>query len=386
MSPKYQPLLPTPSHAYDEETKAQKVIQSRNSNRTIGSIFVGLLVAAFIIFTLDGTTLSNGTYSHTIHRTGKAAPVVDLKHQSGSQNITNARVAFSTLLTGSGFKDEGPMDDDVYFTSTRVLCYQLLHAPQTRTTLDAPFLVLTTPNVRKDKIDRLKEDGATVIPVEFIQADWVKTNISTWQFVLSKLHLWQLTQFDLLAFFDTDHVLVESMDGIFTDPAVVITKNKKQDIYVKTDEAPQPDDFVMAGTPEMTKTHEYPPIGEPRDFYNIHYLEAGLFVMRPDKVMYDHLRSVLNIKDRFVATLPEQNLFNYVYRRDGNMPWLQLAPTWSSHFPFMKDIEKGAKSVHDKYWFPSHEEMRPFLVSMKDEMQAFYEQRQQRATKASIKV
>jgi len=57
-------------------------------------------------------------------------------------------------------------DEDSYYISVRILTYQFLHDPMTKTDPDIPFLVLTMPEVDDWKKDQLRRDGATVIPIE----------------------------------------------------------------------------------------------------------------------------------------------------------------------------------------------------------------------------
>jgi len=360
MSSAYIQLPNTSSLDYEDQSF------KRRSPRKRWVFYPFLIALSILAYSLPIGRLLN----HPHHQ----LDTVELTFASG-KTIPDASVAYATLLTGSVADNDAPADTDNYFTAARMLCYQILHDPVTRTRLNAPCLVMVTPNVRQDKIDQLQEDGATVIKVEFIKSDWAKTDINTWQDVLSKIYLWQMTQYDMIAFLDVDRVLIKPLDGLFSDPAVVVRDNKLDPKNIKADEGVQPQDYLFASAAEMTKNHRFPPISEPEDFYNINYFEAGTFVMRPSKEMFDHHMKVLSITDRFDPHLPEQNLWNYIYRHDGNMPWDQLNTAWSAHFPTLKDIEAGAASIHDKFWFPSNEEMKPFLLNARDKMLRFYSNR-----------
>lgn len=68
------------------------------------------------------------------------------KFKSGNKQ----RLAYATFLGGEGVpegNDPHNFEDDKYFVATRVLAYQLLHAPETRTTHNIPLIVLVTPAV-----------------------------------------------------------------------------------------------------------------------------------------------------------------------------------------------------------------------------------------------
>jgi len=345
---------------------SEKQLNRRPSSRKRWLLLPAIFTLAFFVHILRST--------HNDRSRELPQDLVELTFASG-KTIPDASVAFATLLTGSVADKDGPADTDVYFTAARMLCYQILHDPVTKNNVGAPCLVMVTPNVRQDKIDRLREDGATVVPVDYVKSHWAKTDISTWQDVLSKIHLWKMVQYDMIAFLDVDRVLIKPLDGLFTDPAVVVADNKKMPEFIKADEGQQPVDYLFASSAEMTKNHRFPPMSEPEDYYNIHYFEAGTFVMRPSLAMYDYHMSVLSVPDRFDPHLPEQNMWNYIYRQEGNMPWVQLDPTWSAHFPTLSDIENGARSIHDKFWFPSNPEMGPFLLDAKDKMLKFHRHR-----------
>lgn len=123
-----------------------------------------------------------------------------------------AKYAFATFLAGNADLDEN-WENDHYFVATRILAYQLLHAPETSSRdKSIPFVVLVTENVSEEKRQRLRKDGAIVVVADYIKADWVKTETSTWQDVMTKLRMWELTQFERICFLDGDTVLVEPLD------------------------------------------------------------------------------------------------------------------------------------------------------------------------------
>jgi alpha-N-acetylglucosamine transferase len=327
-----------------------------------------------IYFVLNMSDISNSTDFKAVAQRLYTSHLTIANSQMADK-LPKAEYAFATLLTGSSADPVGNINADHYFVSTRMLCYQLLHDPVTRNKLGAPFLVLTTPNVRQDKLDRLRLDGATIVPVPNVETDWAFTDVSTWQDVLSKLYLWKLTQYKLIAFLDNDQVLAKPLDGLFYDPAVA-TRNSRDEISAfKADEGQYPVEYVFAGIPEVHHEHHYPPMEETHDYMNQDYLNAGFFVTKPSLEMFNHQMKVLSIPHRFDPQLPEQNLWNYIYRRDGNMPWTQLQPTWNIHYPTVEDLEKGVASVHDKYWFPHRDNVAPFLLRWKAKMEDFYSAR-----------
>jgi hypothetical protein len=128
---------------------------------------------------------------------------------------TTSKYAYATFLTPPADIDDGPLEDDKYFIATRILTYQLLHAAETRTTRNYPFIVLVTPDLNEAKRERLRKDGAIVLEVQEFDHGWVETPVYRWSKVLAKLRLWELTQFERICFLDGDSLMQHGIDGVF---------------------------------------------------------------------------------------------------------------------------------------------------------------------------
>ncbi|KAJ9627229.1 hypothetical protein H2203_003691 [Taxawa tesnikishii (nom. ined.)] len=288
-----------------------------------------------------------------------------------------SKYAFATFLAGpAGDKNDPDFNHDPYFVATRILAYQLLHAPETRSNDSSiPFVVLVTDDVSEVKRERLRRDGAHVYPAAFLTSDWANTNVAAWKDVLTKLRLWELTQFERICFLDGDTVLTGPMDGIFSDPAVHTQDTGSKEKAIKQDEGSMPRNYSFAGVPETMPKHEYPPTEENHGFPNRNYLNAGLFVFKPSFEMLSYYISLINIPDRFNPELPEQNLLNYAHRREGNMPWTTLGNTWNIHYPSMNDLMGGVRSLHEKWWAPVNQDLGPYLESWRWRMEGYFEAR-----------
>lgn len=298
-------------------------------------------------------------------------------HPTGLEHV-KAKHAFATFLTGPSEDDsaEANIENDHYFTATRILAYQLLHAPETRSSdEDIPFVVLVTDRVSEEKRLRLRKDGAIVIAADFIRADWVHTATSTWQDVMTKLRLWELVQFEHVCFLDGDTVLVEPLDGVFEDPAVSLRGIGSKEKHILADEASMPTDYSFAGVPEMKREHGFPPTDANHDFPNNDYLNAGFFVFSPSLDIFQYYLSILEVPNKFNPEMPEQNLLNYAHRREGNMPWTQLRNDWNIHYPTVDDLLGGVKSLHEKWWAPVTDDLRPYLESWRWRMEGHFEAR-----------
>ncbi|KAK4507849.1 hypothetical protein PRZ48_001584 [Zasmidium cellare] len=299
------------------------------------------------------------------------------KYEPSSLETTKAKFAYATFLGPNPSQDqEKDINDDKYFVAARLLAYQLLHASETRTTHDYPFIVLVSEGVSEVKRERLRKDGAIVWERELVDAAWINTPVPGWRTVLTKLRLWELTQFDRICFLDGDTVLAKPLDAVFEDPAAAhpkMTDTKPK--AIKPDEGPLPESYLYAGIQEIAPVHQYPPTEEHHDWPNYWYLNAGFFVMQPSLDVLAYYLSLLDVPNKFDAGLPEQNLLNYAHRPDGNMPWTHLDTKWNMHFVTWDDLQGGVHSLHANFWKPSDERLVPFLLQWRWRMEGFFEGR-----------
>ena len=303
-----------------------------------------------------------------------------------SPHETKSRYAFATFLAGSD--SEIDSTEDNYFIATRILTYQLLHAPETKSKdTSTPFIVLVTDRVPEWQRIRLRRDGATVIHAPYLNASWINAAIPGWDQVLTKLRLWELTEFERICFLDADTQLTAPLDGVFVDQAVATQVTNTSSTNIQADEASLPSTFVFAGVPEMKQVHHYPPAANGSDFPNPNYLNAGFFVFAPDVKMLEYYKSIMRIPDRFDSSMPEQNLLNYAHRREegddhhggggggGAMPWQTLANTWNIHYPTMDDVRGGVVAIHEKWWAAPNGDLGVWMRGWRWRMEGFYEGR-----------
>jgi alpha-N-acetylglucosamine transferase len=342
-----------------------------------------LVLAAVASFTLFVNTPLPMAYDHrrdalVKYVTGaKTTFIKSVVQYPATLKTTNSKYAFATLLASDALhpNDQDNLHDD-YFIATRLLAYQILHAPETRSK-DTPFIVLATKGVSEAKRERLRRDGAIVLAVETVKKpSWIEGGPSNWEEVFDKLRLWELTQFDRICFLDGDTVLNRQLDGVFLDTAAAAHNTLDHSDKLRSDEAPLPPFYVFAGQPEMNREHHYPPSEATHDYPNVHYLNAGFFVMQPSLELLNHYLSIMAAPDRFVPKFPEQNLLNYAHRSEadgGNMPWQLLNSQWNLHYPTLADVKGGVASLHEKWWAPGDKELGPYLNSWRWRMEGFHE-------------
>jgi alpha-N-acetylglucosamine transferase len=259
--------------------------------------------------------------------------------------------AIATFLDDS-FTESDSTDEDFYFIGARILAYQTLHSNTTRSRTPTPFIVLASPRVSQQKRDRLQRDGATLIEAHPIPLPWwVSTSQKRWSNQFDKLRLLQLTQFQRVVFIDADTILTRPVDAIFHDPAVrpaadTLTPLERPGA-VRGDEAQLPAQYVFAARPNNEyagkRDHGFPP-----DSHDS--LSAGFWVAAPSAELFGYLMSILTHPFRFLPQNMEQSLLNYAFRRDGSMPWKELAPEWSATWPNDADVDAGVVTLHEKFW------------------------------------
>lgn len=161
------------------------------------------------------------------------------------EDVTS-KYAYATFLAGN----EKSEKEDVYLLGARLLAYQLIHDPKTKSNASIPFIVIVTKTVSAAKIERLQRDGAVVVVVDDLVANWVTQINPRFKDVMTKLRLWEFTQFERICLIDGDTVLMDNIDGVFDDPAVKMQHTLHKPEAVKDDEAPLPSEYAFATTAE----------------------------------------------------------------------------------------------------------------------------------------
>jgi alpha-N-acetylglucosamine transferase len=257
------------------------------------------------------------------------------------------KYAYVTLLSGTVDAPEDLAKDN-YFVAVRILIWQLLHNPSTRTQHDV--IVMVTPSVTKHRRERLERDGATVMLVDFVRGKndgWIHGGDPRWADLMTKFRCWQLTQYEKVLLLDGDSMLRSSLDGVFDDPGAGIQKTdfKHPNATVLEGQKPFPDSYILAAGSEVWDSqHEFPPYhGGGLKGYG--YFNAGFFILKPNLAAYEYYTSLLDIPDSFETTYMEQNLLNFAHRWDGPMPWKEISYTWNLRCPNENDFEKGLVSM-----------------------------------------
>lgn len=293
-----------------------------------------------------------------------------LRPNHGTSNPSlHEDLAYITFFTGTEANKSDPdISKDVYFTATRILGYQLMHQPETRTQRKIPFVVLVPPDVVPAKKDRFKQDGAVVIEVPYLPLpEWVIPEQPRWKDVMSKMRAWQQTQYTRCLLLDGDTLLNHPLDGVFDDPSTQFTTTRPSTSPIDT--APLPETYLFASIPEATAHH-----AQNGEFNNINYFNAGFFLFGPSLKVFEYYNTLLHEQGTWDPKYPEQNLLNYIHAQEGRMPWQRIDTKWNIKFPTVKDKEEGVASMHDKYWQADIDVgLQDYYNSLRWRMEGFYE-------------
>ena len=135
------------------------------------------------------------------HREHEAHGVL---HQQDSVRLKRGKFAYVTLMC-----------EDEWLTQMRVLTYSWK-----RTKSPFPLIIMTLPWVKDDSvIEELKSYGAVIKPVPYLNVPFKRANGKSISFEkacrYSKLHLWDLTEYDRVVYLDPLLLLVQNIDELF---------------------------------------------------------------------------------------------------------------------------------------------------------------------------
>jgi alpha-N-acetylglucosamine transferase len=281
-----------------------------------------------------------------------------------SDDSKPTRYAFATVLTtGTETDRESRNVEEPYLQAARLLTFQLLRNPRTRSRVDnVPFLILVTPNVPKKHRDILSREGATVVPVEPVNgasSEWERSND-----VLATLDLWKFEEYDKILFLSVDSVIFRPIHEIFDDPATSMraTINPTGKI---------PKNYMIAASHESRMNLNTQPLSSQQSYQKGHAIN-GFFILHPSKELYNYYVSLLHTPDEHDSGRPGKKFLNYAHRANGPMPWQSLEPRWNLNDASQSDYERALKSIHHKLWDPTTDEFVGDRSSMSmDEMKAY---------------
>ena len=287
------------------------------------------------------------------------------------------KVAYATFYCTRLVTD---YDEDPYFDAVRLLIYQILHRPSTRTRLGIPILVFVVPHVSEARRNAFRFQGASVIEIDYVRwlTDWVHPRRERWVDQLCKLRIFEQVSYDRILYIDADMLLTKSLDGIWSEPISNQSRRTRQDDHQggrtsSIEHTRLPDTYLFVGVPDTYGSRKPdPPIPSCPEAIN-----GGFWLAAPSIEVFDYYTSLLSIPGSFDSQYMEHGIFRHAHRKDGPMPWGKFEPgVWNVNWPRVDDLRHGTATLHDRFWITDEPWMEPGLVNLwfgaVNEMQAFY--------------
>lgn len=287
-------------------------------------------------------------------------------------NPGGSKLAYVTWLSGTVDQTDD-LENDKYFVATRILLWHLLHNPATRTK-GIDVVVMVDPSVSESRRTRLARDGAILHSVEFLTSNTaLHPEQERWKNIMTKLRVFQMTQYSRILMLDGDMMLLHPLDGVFDDPGAQIQVTQDHE---PTKLAALPPTYLLAGISEPADSHHHFPVTK-AEIKDLGYMNAGFFMLAPSEAAFEHYRSYLDVPDSFRSTYMEQDLLNQAHKWTGPMPWKELNYKWNVRYPTENDFERGLVSMHEKWWEQKYiydnEKVKNWLQSRRWEMKGWYD-------------
>jgi len=267
-------------------------------------------------------------------------PTTEIPRPQNGRNYS--REAYVTLLTPPQPHPWTRGQPDYYFEATKVKAHRLLRNQTTRDPYNRPFIVLVTPEVPEKQVGILESHGAIVRRVDTIPAPEGHVHLSLtnprYRDQFTKLHVWNMTEFDRIAFFDADTLSIRAAHRIFDTPATR-SGNEEYLFAAVYDSGP---DRWDGDRPEPGPEDK----GGPGSVLN-----AGVFLLWPTETQRDYVFEVYHNPPEGAdwTRFMEQDMLRWAYRADGPYPWVRLSHLYNTQWCTAEDLDT-AYVLHDKLW------------------------------------
>lgn len=170
------------------------------------------------------------------------------------------------------------------------------------------IVVLYTPDTRSHDLEMVRMTRAKMIRVEKIAS--TGNEDESYRSMLTKLHIWTLTQYSQIAYYDADMVFMRNPSGIF-DACGNVPLCAVSDVYISPD-----------------------------------YFNAGMMVLTPSMDVFEMLYGQRQLADG--TQHAEQDMLNEVFRNQ----WKKLPRKFNFMHPSRSTLgEVGdVVAVHEKWW------------------------------------
>jgi inositol 3-alpha-galactosyltransferase len=220
---------------------------------------------------------------------------------------------------------------DPYFAATLNLVYRNLWSP-TISSKSRPFTVFVAPFVTQEQRDILAGAGAVIHELDLVPWEPNVAGVwSRWRDQFSKLHFWNQSQYDTIAFMDSDAFPIKNIDSVFDD----VHSLQCNESMLDEDEAVVKEEICNYGFAGV--------------FNYGGGVNGGFLVVKPNHAMYQRLMRNYQRVDEYDNSVAEQSFFLWQFAEDGAFPAQMLPRKYNAFFPNEED--NGQVSVvHEKLW------------------------------------
>ena len=171
------------------------------------------------------------------------------------------------------------------------------------------IVVMYTPDVNEEDVSIVKNIGKNIkmVRVEKFENSYIENR--SYKPMITKFHIWNMTQYKQIAYYDSDHIFLQNPVGIFAD----------------------------CGSSDFCATQDTHIGGD--------YFNAGLLVIRPN--VETCLSLTNNMHKANKRTFAEQDMLNDVYKKK----WKKI----DSKYNFMHASKENLSNskivcIHEKWW------------------------------------
>ena len=279
----------------------------------------------------------------------KDAPHENLPKVETSDIRDYSKEAYVTLLVPG---DPHPWSEgkvDYYFENIKIIAHRLFRNGTTRDPFNRPFIVLTGPSVPEKQVEILESHGAIVRRVPLIEpplgtVDMDRIN-PRYKDQFTKLHIWNLTEYSRVAYFDADTLLIRPVHTIFDTS----TRPRGEEEWLFA--------AVYDSGNSRQGGHRNDPGPEDKGGWNDNVFNAGVFLLYPTASQFNYIFTILKDPPKTDwTTFMEQDMLRWAYRDGGPYPWIRLSHLYNTQWCKAWDLD-SAFVLHDKLWGPKSDEI-----------------------------
>lgn len=232
------------------------------------------------------------------------------------EHFVKDRRVFATLFCSRRSDDRDP-----YLAAVQQMIWRVLWSDFASI---YPIVVFVCPFIDQKYRDLFKAQGAWVEELPLIDVKVPRVGFARWADQFAKLNLWNFTQFERIAYLDTDAFPIANPDGIFAVALVQECKYEKmdeQDRGLHAVNGSDSRDYVFAGVAEHNGLMEGGRTGT----------NGGLLVIRPDEWMHRRLVRNANRTEEYDQGFMEQSLLSSSlgFGVDSAFPAQEVSPIYN---------------------------------------------------------